>query len=116
MLNFDGEIAGARRVLDATTLRANVVLHNLANANTPAFKRYEVRFEDELRQAVARGEDAGSVNPRVVRDTSGDPKENNVDPTEELALLRKVETLHQVFTRRLGGYFGHLKRAIQGRA
>ncbi len=116
MLNLDSEIAGARRVLDTTTLRANVVMHNLANANTPGFKRYEVRFEDELREAVARGEDVGSVHARVFRDDSGDPKENNVDPTEELALLRKVETLHQIFVRRLGGYFKHLKQAIQGRA
>jgi flagellar basal body rod protein FlgB len=95
-------------------VRANVALHNLANQNTPGFKRYRVLFEEHLRAAHAAGRPAEDVDPVVERDTSGERGRNNVAPTEELALLDKVRLLHELFARRVGGYFARMNKAIRG--
>ena len=38
--------------LDGSELRNRVTANNIANANTPDFKRSEVLFEEQLRQLV----------------------------------------------------------------
>lgn len=38
--------------LDAVTLRREVIADNIANADTPFFKRSEVTFESQLRRAI----------------------------------------------------------------
>ena len=44
------------RGLDAASLRQRVLAHNLANLNTPGFKRSSVSFEERLQQARAAGQ------------------------------------------------------------
>lgn len=108
MLENDGNLSRTMQVLDAMALRARVALHNLSNQDTPGFKRYEVRFEDLLREA--RGDEP--VRPVVVRDESGPAGQNNVAAEEELALLMKARLANEVFLRRLGGHFQRLRAAI----
>ena len=40
-----------KKGLDAAALRQRVIAHNLANLNTPNFKRSQVSFEETLRKA-----------------------------------------------------------------
>lgn len=103
------------RVLDAIQARSKVVLHNLANKNTPGYKRLRVSFEDQLREAMDRGTDIAEVRPRVSRDESGSPGVNNVNEFEELAHLQKLQSLHAIFSRAIGGYFQKINKAIGGR-
>ena len=56
-------------------------MHNLANENTPGFRRSVVQFEEHLRQALlSPSTDAALVEPRIVQDdvTPGGPDGNNV--------------------------------------
>ena len=115
MLDFDRETAFTQRMLDVLGRRAKASLHNVANQNVPGFKRYEVRFEDLLKQAQAKGQDESLVEPEVRRDTSGPPGVNNVVLMEELSILGKTSLLHDVMTRRAGSYFSTLNKAIFGR-
>lgn len=115
MIDFDRDTAFAQRMLDVLSRRAKACLHNVANQNVPGFKRYEVRFEDLLRDAAAKGEDVNEVEPVVRRDTSGPPGVNNVVLMEELSLLGKTSLMHDVMTRRMGSYFSNLNKAIFGR-
>ncbi len=115
MIDFDRDTAFTQRMLDVLGKRTQATIHNIANQNVPGFKRYEVRFEDLLRDAEANGEDASTVEPLVRRDTSGPPGQNNVVLMEELALLGKTSLLHDVMTRRAGSYFASLNKAIFGR-
>jgi flagellar basal body rod protein FlgB len=115
MIDFDHDTAFTQRMLDVLNRRTKAALHNIANQNVPGFKRYEVRFEDLLREAAAKGRDEDSVEPEVVRDMSGPPGVNNVVLMEELSMLGKVQLLHDVMTRRAGGYFQTLNKAILGR-
>ncbi len=114
MIDFDKGLGVTPRVLDAISVRAKVVLHNIANQHTPGFKRYTVSFEERLREAGEQGGKLSDVYPVVERDDSGDPDENNVSIVEELALLDKVNLMHDVFARRAGGYFAVLNKAIRG--
>jgi hypothetical protein len=115
MIGFDADLAVTNSVLDAMAVRAKVILHNLANQNTPGFKRYEVRFESLLREAHARGDRGRRVDAVVERDMSGPPGVNNVSLLEELALLDKVHLVDDVFGKRAASYFRQLNRAIAGR-
>ena len=115
MIDFDRETALAHKVLDVLAVRAKAALHNIANQNTPGFKRYEVRFEDALRAATHAGEEPANVDYEVLRDPSGPPGRNNVELLDEMAILDKTRLLHDVITRRAGSYFSTLNKAVFGR-
>lgn len=114
-MDLVNDTAFTHRVLDALSLRSKVAMHNIANQNTPGYKRYFVSFEEQLREATGRGDDVGSVHPQVERDVSGREGENNVSVYDELAVLEKVKLLQEIFSRRAGGYFSHMNKAISGR-
>ena len=40
------------REMEVATLRRNVIANNIANANTPNFKRSDVNFESQLKRAL----------------------------------------------------------------
>jgi len=40
--------------LDAASLKQKVINHNIANINTPGYKRYNVDFQKELTQAIKK--------------------------------------------------------------
>jgi len=115
MIDTNGDTAFTHHALDALTRRTKAAIHNIANQNVDGFKRYEVRFEDMLREAVEDGRSEGSVEAVVQRDTSGPPGENNVVLMEELAVLGKTQIMHDYMLRRAAGYFSHLNKAINGR-
>ncbi|MCA8964828.1 MAG: hypothetical protein H6838_01130 [Planctomycetes bacterium] len=115
MIDFDRDTAFTQRMLDVLSTRAKATLTNVANQEVPGFKRYEVRFEDLLKQELDRGGDGAKVLPVVGRDTSGPEGVNNVVMMDELAVLAKTQLLQDVMTRRAGGYFATLNKAINGR-
>lgn len=116
MIDLDGGVTGAlTQQLDALNLRAKVAMHNIANQNTPGFKRYYVTFEERLREAARAGEDPLTVQAEVLRDTSGPSGMNNVSLIDEQTVLEKVRLMNEIVSRRLGGHFGKLNRAINGR-
>lgn len=118
------------RALDACWLRQQVLAHNIANVDTPGYKRLEVRFEDKLRRALEGPEnlrllrthprhlsneaDFSTVEPEVVRQfsTSWRTDGNNVDVEREMA--RQAENLLQysLLTRLVGDHLGMLRIAL----
>lgn len=42
------------RAADASWLRNNAIANNIANVDTPGYKRQDVSFEEEFRQALTR--------------------------------------------------------------
>jgi len=116
MIDFDGGTLGSlKRDMEALDLRAKVAMHNIANQNTPGFKRYYVSFEELLRAAFHSGSDAQAVQPQVLRDTSGAPGMNNVSLIDEQAVLEKVRLMNELVSRRIGGHFSKLNKAISSR-
>ena len=117
--------------LDAASLRQRAIAHNLANAETPGYRRFDVIFEELLaarQQALARrrvplrqthpshldGLPAQPVGPVVVQDTTSFVRNdgNNVDLERELALLAKNGLFYQAALRTLGARLGALRTVV----
>lgn len=117
--------------LDATTLRHQVIASNLANANTPHFKRSEVHFEEVLREALQPQQvipltathpahisnappSVFAVSPEVVpvQDTRARIDGNNVDPDQEMAKLARNSLLYSAAVQMLDRRFDLLMSAI----
>ncbi|MGI6065986.1 MAG: flagellar basal body rod protein FlgB [Bacillota bacterium] len=83
--------------LDAASLRQRTIAHNLANINTPGFKRSLVSFEEKLDQSILRQTDrhhysylgARDIEPQVIKTGAGTQRqdENNVNLDIELSAM-----------------------------
>lgn len=59
MVLFSPLMTFTEKMLDVTTLRHRVIANNVANVNTPEFKRSEVSFKDALNRIKQSGKDGG---------------------------------------------------------
>ena len=115
MIDFDRDTALTKKMLDALDMRVRASMHNIANQNTPGFKRYVVRFEELLRGRLAEGDTVQQVEPVVERDTSGGAGQNTVSMVDETATLDKARLVFDAMTRRAGSLFKLMNSAIFGR-
>ncbi len=123
-----------QRALDASVLRQKVIAENIANVDTPFYKRKEVVFEDELKKALNEKEPILKLkvtNPKHIENIGNtklpDPKvkvvddivfrrdRNNVDIEKELVDLAKNNILYTGLTRFVSTKFSMLRGAIKGR-
>jgi flagellar basal-body rod protein FlgB len=113
----------AQGALDGLSARHAALSDNIANVNTPGYKRKYVPFEQALERAVhgavspCTGSACGSVKPflpPVVREThtSGRADGNNVDVEREMVLLAENTLRYETITQYVGGYFSGLKMVI----
>ena len=82
--------------LHGTELRQTVIANNIANVNTPGFKRSDVSFAPELAGALAAGDDPGSVagvDPTVSLESGTTMRVdgNNVDIDREANNLAQTQ-------------------------
>lgn len=101
-------------VLTALSTRQTVLASNIANVNTPGFKRGDVDFAAAFDEAMRRvnEQDGAAIDsrpnrPRVIRDQSTSMRNdgNNVDVEREMAFLAETtiryNTLVEYLSRRL---------------
>ena len=125
-----GELAVSplKRALDIAAVRHNVISHNIANADTPGFKRQEVSFGSVLSAAygdmtMTRTNPGhllpvkGTENSVKIQEVSGSirPDGNNVTIETEMARLSQNTMYYQAVSTQMGKYFGRLRTAISGR-
>jgi flagellar basal-body rod protein FlgB len=68
---FDTTQVGLERALAGAARRQSVIAANLANVNTPGYRRQDVDFQSELQRAFTRGREAvESVQPTIETDTT----------------------------------------------
>jgi flagellar basal-body rod protein FlgB len=92
---FDTTYKALNAALGAAGQRHEVIANNIANVNTPGFKRSDVQFQDALAAAVDGADSSGnssaldSFKPAVAQDqtTSMRADGNNVDVDVEMANL-----------------------------
>lgn len=106
-----------RRSLQAAALRQQVLANNIANANTPGFKRSRVEFETKLAEALRNGQPLEQVQPEIIQETNtiGRPDGNNVDIELEMSELAENQIYYSALTRSLNDHFARLKQVIDGR-
>ena len=81
--------------MQGTLERGAVITNNIANVDTPGFKRSELRFEDSLARAVNNFRNTGRLDLSGIKSTIFKPyedfnvrwDENNVDIEMEMAQL-----------------------------
>ena len=123
---FGGDtFVASTRALDAYALRHQAISNNLANVNTPGYKRQEVRFEDRLAGALSAhksGFDGGmnavaNVKPSMttINSTSERADKNNIDLEAENIDLATNTLRFEAISQQVTGYFSGLKAVISGR-
>jgi flagellar basal-body rod protein FlgB len=103
------------RLMGATSLRAKVIAGNVANVNTPGFTRKEVRFEELLAKASARGESLGDIEPQVLEDLVSEarPDGNNVTLETELNAMRENRLMYETYSTIVQMHFELLRTGIK---
>ena len=120
------------KALAGSSLRHKVITNNIANINTPGYKKMEVSFEEELAAAADASEGRqtmvhthpnhllpGSANSqpnriRTIDITSLRTDGNNVDIDAEMAAMTKNNIFYNTVAQRIGGYYNNIKLAIKG--
>jgi flagellar basal-body rod protein FlgB len=102
------------RSLEAASLRQQTLANNIANVNTPGFKRSRVEFEQHLAEALKVGDDPTTVRAQLTRETTsqGRPDGNNVDIEFEMTGLAENQIWHAALTRQITDHFARLRMAI----
>lgn len=124
--------------MDAASLRKDVIANNIANADTPKFKRSEVLFEDKMRmyldenkpnsdqlsrtnsrhiQIKQENYDLEKFQPDIqtLKDLSYRNDENNVDVDVEMANSTKNDIYYDSVSQSMSNELKLLRMAITGR-
>lgn len=110
--------------LDAAWLRNEVISQNIANADTPGYKRKEVQFEDFLtsemkNSRISKGQSRLSDNGgmKVVEDHANYSYRldgNNVDIEQEMAQMAMNTLRYNTLIQRMSGQLNKLRTVIKG--
>lgn len=113
---------GAKKALDAIELRQEALAGNIANLETPGYKRMDVApsFSTELSRACAArdGAQISSLKPQLAVDanaTTTSPDGNNVNLEDELIKMNENMLAHALETQLVSGQLMKLKMAITGK-
>ena len=133
--SFGKTIDILKRSMDVAVLRRNVIANNVANAETPNFKRTTVNFESALKRALDsekvvpprqfvsdprhipfhRPVDYRTVQPRRLLDylTTAKNNGNNVDVEEEMMMAMENQLLYQTMTTFLTSEFNRVNLVLK---
>jgi len=118
--------------MDALSLRQNVISQNIANYETPGYKRKYVDFENELQKALSEDSaltlkvnrdqhinntlSLGKIQPNIQIDDSKSLRDdgNNVDPDMELVRMTQNTLKYNTLSRLMTYAIQRYETAIRG--
>ncbi|HEX3798048.1 MAG TPA: flagellar basal body rod protein FlgB [Verrucomicrobiae bacterium] len=113
----------AKKMLDVTVLRQDAIASNLANIETPNYKRMDVSpaFESQLAQAVAsqNPQQIANLQPALAVDTTanaGRGDGNTVQLEDEMLKLNQNMVEHSLETRLISNSLMNMRMAITGKS
>lgn len=116
-----------KKALDGTWERHKAITNNIANENTPNYKRKVVTFEDQLKQSIQNsrinlmkthekhiGSGTSNFAPRVMEDKSTSYRldGNNVNSDTESANLAINNIMYDTLIKQVIGEFDKIKNVI----
>ena len=118
----DSTYVAAKKMLDVSLLRHEAIASNLANVETPNYKRVDVSpsFESQLQHAVA-GQDSAEIaglQPQLAVDTnaiSGRSDGNTVQLEQEMLKLNQNVVENALETQLVSSNLAKLRMAITGK-
>jgi flagellar basal-body rod protein FlgB len=112
----------AKKTLDAVALRQEAINNNLANLETPGYKRMDLapNFESELEKATASSDpqQISSLSPSLAVDTtatSSSKDGNTVHLEQELMKMNQNAMTHALETQMVSGMLTKMRLAITGK-
>lgn len=121
------------RAMTAASIRQEVIANNIANVNTPNYRKSVVEFEELLAREIYGEEPDGKLKmirthdkhlpfkpldyraePQIVQDNTTIMRtdNNNVDIDIEMASLAKNQLYYNAIVTEFGGHISRLKNAI----
>jgi flagellar basal-body rod protein FlgB len=112
----------AKKTLDAVVLRQEAIANNIANLETPGYKRVDLTptFQAELERASASGDpqEISSLKPTLAVDTSAVASSrdgNMVHLQTELTQMDENAVTHSLETQLISGMLERMQMAITGK-
>ncbi len=112
----------AKKMLDVTVLRHEAIASNLANLETPNYKRLDVSptFESQLQKAVASQDPSqiSAIQPELAVDSSavsGRSDGNTVTLESEMLRLNQNTVEHTLETQLVSASLAKMRLAITGK-
>lgn len=112
----------AKKSLDAVVLRQEAIANNLANLETPGYKRVDLapQFDQELERACASGDaqTISSLLPALAVDAHSPAGKdgNTVHLEAEMMRMNQNAMMHSLDTQLASGTLAKLRMAITGHA
>ena len=114
----------SRKLLDAAALRQEAIAANIANAETPGYRRVDLApdFANRLKAELANGtlnSDDDNLKPTLATDPSARstrPDGNSVEIEHELLAMNKNSVDYDYLTEVVSTNIKQLKMAITGRS
>jgi flagellar basal-body rod protein FlgB len=111
----------ARKLLDASVVRQEAIASNIANVDTPGYRRLDVApdFATQLRTRLEAGRfsETASLNPSIVEDASARsvrPDGNSVEMETELLAMNRNSVEYDYLTEVVSRNIKQMKIAING--
>jgi flagellar basal-body rod protein FlgB len=112
----------AKKTLDAIVLRQDAIANNIANLETPGYKRVDLApsFENELEKACTSGnsQEINSLKPTLTVDTTAGASSrdgNTVHLQNELMQMNENVVEHSLETQLVSGMLQRMQMAITGK-
>jgi flagellar basal-body rod protein FlgB len=115
-----GNFQMAQKLLDGAALRQQAIAANIANSETPGYRRVDLSpdFAEQLKSSYQAGAGvADAVQPKLTEDTSARstrPDGNSVDLTGELLAMDKNSVDYSYLSEVVSQNIKQLKIAITG--
>ncbi len=122
------------KTLDASTFRQKVIADNIANVDTPYFKRSDVMFEELLQNEMNPstssiagyrtdprhfiiGKFSSGIMPEIKTDKNSAVNNNlnNVDMDYEMSLMAKNQLEYNVLIQQMNSEFKKMRTVLGGR-
>ena len=111
----------SKHLLDAAAMRQEALASNIANAETPGYKRIDLErsFAAEFAAKLKSGDVASAPTPTVVEDSTATSQRtdgNTVELDKELLAMGKNGAEFDTLTEFVSGSLKQLRMAITGRS
>ena len=107
------------KMIDFTALKQKVIANNIANVNTPGYKRLDVKFNQDLENAIESRESVRDLRLKVAVDKSGGIEigarndGNTVDMDREVSQLMQNALSFNVYLELMAFKFKMATRAMK---
>ncbi len=107
------------KLADVTTLRHKVLAQNVANVNTPGYRKLKVEFDETLARHVSQHGNSGVEHlvPAIIQDDSTPARldGNNVDIDGEMMRMNKNTLLNSAYLQILATKMAIMRRSVESR-